>query len=232
MVPTPIRHHIVNNPFTMTLETAIRNAAFTLKQQADPLIIPDKQIPETILKQAEGFMFITYLRVGFLGGMTGGSGLAVMKKDDGTWGAPSAIGMGGFAFGLVAGADIVNLVLILTHRRLCSLLASKGQVGIGADFGASVGPVGRHASAGLNLGNKGVAPVYSYCQSQGLCFSADISGTVLCARDGVNQRFYGAKHDAQDILMGNVPPPAAAQPLYDALLEVSGGQELDNWRTA
>lgn len=45
---------------------------------------------------------------------------------------------------------------------------------------------------------------------------------VLFARDAVNKRFYGIEHDARDILMGPVPAPSAAQPLYDALATVTG----------
>lgn len=130
--------------------------------------------------------------------------------------------MGGLSFGIVAGAETVNLLLILMHKRFCSALASKGQVGIGADFGACVGPLGRQASVSLNVGNRGAAAVYSYSQSRGLCLSIDINGTVFFARDGVNQRFYGLKQDPRDILMGPVPPPAAAQPLYDVLAQVTG----------
>ena len=42
-------------------------------------------------------------------------------------------------------------------RTLCSVLCSKGQFSLGGELGASVGPLGRNAALGINIG-KGIAP--------------------------------------------------------------------------
>lgn len=209
----------------MTLGSAIRNATFTLMQQMDPLLIPDKKIPTRLLTTAEGFLFMTFLRIGFLGGARLGTGLAVVKREDGTWSAPSAVGMGGLSVGLMAGGDCVNLCLVLMSRRICGVLASKGQVSLGGELGASVGPFGRNAALGLNIG-AGIAPVYSYCQSRGLFAGVDVNGSLIVTRKSVNHRFYGVHHDARDILLGDVARPEAGRPLYDALMTVTAPVEL------
>merc|ERR1712083_473590 len=193
----------------------------------DPLLIPDKKIPAKILGSAEGFLFMTFLRLGFLGGARIGSGLAIVKREDGSWGAPSAVGMGGLSVGFMAGADTVNLCLVLMSRRVCNVLGSRGQFSLGGDLGASVGPIGRNASVGLTIG-RGAAPVYSYCQSRGLFVGADVNGSVIMTRRSVNQKFYGVRYDAHDILMGDVPRPTSAQPLYDAIMQATAPVELDD----
>lgn len=225
MFPEEVRPH-VNNPFTMTLGSAIRNAAFTLREQLDPMLIHDKKIPEALLVQAEGFMFMTFLRLGFLGGARIGSGLVIMKRSDGTWSAPSAVGMGGLSFGAMVGADVVNMCLVVMNRRVCEVLCKRGQLTLDGELGASVGPVGRTASAGFNVSQDGLAPVYSYCQSRGLFAGIEVNGNVIVSRRSVNQRFYGVHYDPHELLMGEIPRPDAGHELYDLLMQISTPRDL------
>lgn len=224
ILPASVKPY-ANNPFTMTLGSAIRNAAYSLQTQLDPLMIPDQQIPARILGNAQGFMFMTFLRVSFLGGARMGSGLAIVKRDDGLWGAPSAIGMGGLSGGFMIGADCVNLVLVMMHRRICSVLASQGQFSLGGEGGLTVGPVGRTAQVSLNVGDQGFAPVYAYSQTRGFYVGVDVTGELIVTRNSVNQKFYGVQHDPYHILFGDLPRPDAARPLYEALSRVTDGPE-------
>jgi len=220
MLPPALRPS-ANQPFTMTLGSAIRNATYTLMQQMDPLLVPDQKIPSTLLRSAEGFLFLTFLRVSFLGGLRLGSGLAIVKREDGTWSAPSAVGIGGLSLGFMAGSDCVNLCLVLMSRQICGVLASQNQFSLGGEIGASIGPIGRNAAVGFNVG-RGVAPVYSYSQSRGLFAGVDVNGSAIIARKSVNQKFYGVKHSVRDILQGNVDRPEACRPLYEILMQVTG----------
>jgi len=220
--PLAVRPH-ANNPFTLTLGSAIRNATYTLIQQMDPLLIPDQKIPAALLSNAQGFLFLDFVRLGFLGGARFGSGLAVVKRADGTWSAPSAVGTGGLSVGFMAGGDVVNLCLVLMSRELCANFSSKGSFNIEGELGASIGPVGRTAAAGMNIG-RDFAPVYSYCQSRGIFAGIDVNCSLIVTRDSVNHRFYGLPHDSHDILIGDVPQPDACHPLYEALEAVTGPQ--------
>jgi lipid-binding SYLF domain-containing protein len=219
-LPAAVRP-FVNNPFTFTLESAIRNATYMLRQQDDPLIIPDQRIPLGLLHKAEGLVFLTFLRVGFFGGARMGSGLAVMKREDGTWSAPCAIGMAGAFLGVTFGADIVNMSLVLTSKEACRGLLSEGKLSFEGELGAcvSLGPLGRNASVGA-VGPKRVAPVCTYSHSEGLLVGADVTGSVLTTRPNVNHRFYGVQHTPREIL-DNVPQPDAAYILYEAILRLT-----------
>merc|ERR1719375_925812 len=59
------RHH--STPFSMTLGSAILNATSTLEQLANPLLLRDQEIPSSLLQHAQGFAFLTLLRVGIGG---------------------------------------------------------------------------------------------------------------------------------------------------------------------
>jgi lipid-binding SYLF domain-containing protein len=224
-LPKAVRPH-ANNPFTMTMGSALRNATFTLKEQMSPMLIHDKKIPEALLSQAEGFMFLTFVRLGFLGGARFGSGLVVAKREDGTWSAPSAVGMGGLSVGFMAGGDVVNMCLVMMSKRLVEVLSEKGQLSFDGEFGVSVGPVGRTGSAGFNVSSNGVAPMYSYCQSRGLFAGVEVNGSVIVSRKSVNHRFYGVDYEPEELLLGQVARPDAGHEFYEALMQATAPQDL------
>merc|ERR1712178_242743 len=199
--------------------SAIRNATFTLNQQMDPLLIPDQQIPMSLMNEAQGFVFLTFLRVGIFGGIKCGSGMVVLKRDDGTWSAPSAVGMGGAFIGVTFGADIVNLCLVLTSKTVCQGFLTSGQVKFEGELGISIGPIRRNASAGA-IASSGLAPVYSYAQSRGLLVGLDVNGSYIYTRNRVNQKFYGMPLTARQILQ-ETAQPEAGRILQEAIVRLT-----------
>ena len=77
--------------------------------------------------------------------------------------------------------------------------------------------MGRAGGASFNVGTEGYAPALSYAHSRGVYAGLGLEGSVIVARNAVNFNFYGRELDPKDILRGLVPPPRAAQPLYDTL---------------
>mmetsp|Transcript_9986 Transcript_9986/g.21337 ORF Transcript_9986/g.21337 Transcript_9986/m.21337 type:complete len:336 (-) Transcript_9986:83-1090(-) len=215
-VPNAMRPYM-NNPFAFTLGSEIRKAAFTLRNMMDPLLVPDSSVPEKVIRSAQGFAFLSVLRVGFLFAGRAGSGVVVVRRDDGSWSAPSALGALGFGGGFQIGADVTDYCLILTNRSAVRTFASKAQISLGGEIGLSVGPVGRNGQASVNAGDKGLAPVYSYSHSRGLFAGVDLTCTGLISRGDVNQKFYGQRFSPEQILLGTVPQPQAGSPLYEAL---------------
>ena len=76
----------------------------------------------------------------------------------------------------------------------------------------------------MSVGDGGVASAVSYSHSRGLFAGVSLDGNVIFTRSDVNHRFYGQRLSPHDILGGRVPPPRAAQPLYDALFEAVSSQ--------
>ena len=103
---------------------------------------------KTLLKKAHGVLiYPRVFRGAFVVGAAGGSGTfvaydATAKK----WGGPAFYTIGEASFGLQAGGDASEVVLVaLTERGMTALLATSAK--LGADVGIAVGPVGAGAEA-------------------------------------------------------------------------------------
>jgi len=67
--------------------------------------VPEKAIPQSVLKDAKGLAVMTVIKAGFGVSGRGGKGLVVARTRNG-WSGPSAIGTGGAGFGLQIGAEV------------------------------------------------------------------------------------------------------------------------------
>ena len=148
-----------------------------------------------------------------------GTGLVISRLSDGRWSAPTAIGTFGISWGALFGVELTDYVIILNTDEAIKAFSGQGQVSIGVGIDVAVGPIGRSGTASVNLSDIGVAPAMSYSQSRGVFAGVSLDGSVIYSRSDVNHRFYGRKVSPDEILSGDVPPPRAAQTLYDALYE-------------
>lgn len=174
--------------------------------------MPEKGIPESILRDAKGLAFLTVLKAGFIFSGQGGWGVVVAKTGKG-WSGPSAIGTGGAGFGFQIGAQVTDFILVLNSPEAVSAFARGANIAIGADLSAAAGPVGRSVGADVMP----VAAVYTYSRSQGLFAGISLEGTVIAARNDANKEYYGRDVTPEEILSGKVQAPAGAAPLQAAL---------------
>ena len=136
-----------------------------------------------------------------------GTGLVVAKLSDGTWSPPSAITISGMGWGLQIGAELTEVLLILSTDAAVDAFKSRAQVAVGAELGVSVGPVGRSLASDVTAGNKGAAHAFSYAHSKGLFFGASLEASGIATRPDVNRRFYGQKISPSVLLSGEYPRP-------------------------
>jgi lipid-binding SYLF domain-containing protein len=174
--------------------------------------IPEKAIPPAVMRAARGVAILTVTKVGFIGSVRGGTGVVVARVDKG-WSGPSAIGTGGLGAGLQAGAEIAELVIVLNTPAAVDAFSKGGNVTLSAALGATAGPVGRTAEAGVAP----QAAMYTYSRSQGLFAGISLEGTVVATRDEANAEYYGRQVMAREILSGKVQPPAGAKKLQQVL---------------
>ena len=207
----------LNMPFSLTLGSEIRKAAYSVYNLFTLQYIKDKSIPLSLLQGAKGLAFLTVIQGGFMLGGRLGSGLVISKLSSGRWSAPSAIGTCGFSWGALIGVEFTDFVIILTDQDAVEAFSGVGQVSLGAGIAVALGPVGRTGSLEFHIGDGGLASAYSYSHSRGAYAGVSLDGCLLFARNGVNFHFYGREVTPGEILRGGVPPPRAAQPLYDAL---------------
>lgn len=182
----------------------------------------DRSIPVAFLQKAHGLAIMTIIKAGFL--VTGkiGTGLVLSKLPNGTWSAPSAIGTLGLGGGFEIGGEIVEVMIILGSEGAVKVF-HKPQVNLGGGLDLAVGPFGRSAELAAAASTSGLNANYSYSQSKGLYAGISLQGAVIAARSDLNRKFYGQEVTPAQLLQGQVAPPKAAEPLYDAIQKAMEG---------
>jgi hypothetical protein len=64
---------------------------------------------------------------------------------------------------------------------------------------------------------KGVAGIFSYSKTKGLFAGVSLEGSAIIERRDANEKLYGQRYTAAQLLTGAVRPPPAAQPLMNVL---------------
>jgi lipid-binding SYLF domain-containing protein len=180
---------------------------------------PDKGIPNELLERAEAIAVIPNMKKGAFGiGGRYGKGVVSQRLANGRWSPPAFIEIGGGSFGLQLGVTSTDLVLVFTDSKAVDLLEGGKDLKLGADAAAVAGPVGRAAEAGVNW--KLDSAIYSYSRAKGLFAGVALDGAVLDIDDSRNEKVYGRKLDAENILTGKVAANSTGKPFMDALEKV------------
>jgi SH3 domain-containing YSC84-like protein 1 len=174
--------------------------------------VPEKGIPQAVLKDARGLGIVTVIKAGFGFSGRGGKGVVVARTKNG-WSGPSAIGTGGVGFGLQIGAEVTEFVFVLNTDAAVQAFSRDVNVTLGGDISVAAGPLGRNAEAGIAP----LAAIYTYSQSQGLFAGVSLEGTVIGTRNDGNAEYYGRRVTPEEILSGKVPPPPGATRLVQVL---------------
>jgi hypothetical protein len=141
----------------------------------------------------------------------------VARLSDGTWSAPSAIGTGGAGFGGQIGFELTDFVFILNDAAAVRTFSQQGSLTLGANVSIAAGPVGRNGEAAGAASLKGVAGIFSYSKTKGLFAGVSLEGSAIIERRDANEKLYGQRFTAAQLLGGAVRPPPAADPLMAVL---------------
>ena len=85
------------------------------------------------------------------------------------------------------------------------------------DILVAAGPIGRNAEASGSANLKHIAAIYSYSKTRGLFAGVSLEGSVVVSRGDANEKLYGRRVTAKELLSGAIPPPPEADALYRAL---------------
>lgn len=143
--------------------------------------------------------------------------MVVARLSDGSWSAPSAIGTGGAGFGGQIGFELTDFVFILNDSAAVRTFSQAGSLTLGGNVSIAAGPVGRNAEAAGAASLKGVAGIFSYSKTKGLFAGVSLEGSAIIERRDANEKLYGRRFTATELLTGAVRPPPAAQPLMNIL---------------
>ena len=184
---------------------------------------PDNGIPGEILEHAKCVAVVpSLLKGGFVVGGAYGKGVATCRNDQGKtigeWSAPAFFRIEGGIFGLQAGGQAVDLVMVIMNERgMRALLQSKFK--LGADASVAAGPIGRHVEGMTDW--KLRAQVLTYSRARGIFAGISLNGAVIRQDRGDTRNFYGRMVRFKTILSGAVPPPEGSEPFLSAVRHYS-----------
>ncbi|KAI8090819.1 hypothetical protein BDF21DRAFT_412267 [Thamnidium elegans] len=206
-----------NSPLPTDLAGECKKATKILNSFLDPGQGFDIIIPPSILENSMGLAIFTVLKAGFLFSGRAGSGLVVARLPDGSWSAPSALFTGGIGAGGQIGAELTDFVLVLNTKEAVKTFSHFGNITLGGNISIAAGPIGRNAEASGSATLKHISAVYSYSKTRGLFAGVSLEGSVICTRNDANEKMYGERYTAKQLLNGTVPAPSEADSLYRAL---------------
>src|SRR5207247_3580085 len=179
------------------------------------IVAPEMDALRDLMKGAKGvFVAPQVLRGAFIFGVSGGSGVFFARGErPEQWNGPAFYTIGEVSFGLQAGADASEIVLLaMTNRGVTALLSTS--VKLGADASVAAGPVGagvRAATANLSV------DIVTFSRAKGLYGGASVEGAVVAPRGALNAAYYDREVSPADILIrGAVSNPHAA-PLIELI---------------
>jgi SH3 domain-containing YSC84-like protein 1 len=178
-------------------------------------------IPREALAKAHGVaVFPGVVKGALLIGGTSGDGVVTVRRPDGSWSPPAIFRMSGGSLGFQIGAEITDVVLLITTPKgLQGLLSSEAT--IGADMSAAAGPTGKRAELATDL--KFTTDLVTYSRTKGLFAGLSLGGASVRAADDWNHALYGRGYTAQEILLGTqVPVPQVAQGFIQTIAASAG----------
>ncbi|MGH8203986.1 MAG: lipid-binding SYLF domain-containing protein, partial [Steroidobacteraceae bacterium] len=122
--------------FALPAQAASREEA-TIEQALTVLhelqAIPDTRIPDLLLSKAEGIIILpANVKVGLMFGARFGNGVMLVRNADRSWSNPVFVSTGGGSWGLQAGGQVSDIVLVI--NKLYSVEGiTDGKLTLGAD---------------------------------------------------------------------------------------------------
>jgi lipid-binding SYLF domain-containing protein len=203
---------------TFAAETQLQKATNVLNEI---MTTPDKGIPHDLFERAVCVGIVpSELKGAFIFGGAYGRGVLVCRiGGNGPWGAPSMFTLGAGSVGFQIGAKATDVIFIVMNPEGVRKLI-QDSVKLGAEMSVAAGPVGRSAEGATDAQLH--AEILSYSRTRGLFAGASLDGSVVKQDKDDNQKLYGRRVGAKEILIaGEVSTPPAARKLDAALAKYS-----------
>jgi lipid-binding SYLF domain-containing protein len=171
------------------------------------------------LQEAKGVYIVPKLTKGaFIFGVEGGNGVVLARTEKGGWSEPVFYETSAASFGLQAGAQSQEaVILIMTAKGVDSLLANK--IKLGADGSVAVGPKGMGADSTLT------ADFVTFTRAKGLYAGVSFDGASIRSRDELNAAYYGADLRPVDIIVAGKAKPNPQSKELHAMLATAAAKQ-------
>ncbi|KAL3420497.1 LAS seventeen-binding protein [Phlyctema vagabunda] len=186
------------------------------------------KIPQKVIKNAVALAIFTTVRAGFWISGAGGSGVLIARLPDGNWSPPSGILINTAGFGLIAGIDIYDCVLVINTLEALAAF-KKVRLSLGGEISVAAGPFGVGGIGEVDFSlEKPKKPIWAYTKSRGVYAGAQIDGSLIIERSDENARFYGQRLCAAKILSGSLEnTPDSTRLLIEVVTEAEGRKDLN-----
>jgi SH3 domain-containing YSC84-like protein 1 len=154
----------------------------------------------SLLTTARGVLIIPHIvKAGFFFGGEGGNGVLLERRGQG-WSQPAFYTMGSASFGLQAGVQVSEMVVILrSARALQAVLNDHYKVGATADITlATLGSSAEAASSGA------LADIIVWASSSGVFAGLSVNGSLIDSRPAWNRAYYGRNVTVREVLADKV----------------------------
>jgi lipid-binding SYLF domain-containing protein len=187
-----------------------------------------KKIPPRIIQNAAGIAIFTCMRSGLWMTGSGGSGILIARKADGTWSPPSGILLHTPTLSFIIGVDIYDCVLVINDLAALESLI-RPSVTLGEDVALTAGPLVPLGSNEIDVRWKDLGnTVLTYLKARGQSQSVNLNGCILNERSNENERFYAGNVTAMDILAGNVAKNVEeTRPIFEVIKAAEGRTDFD-----
>jgi lipid-binding SYLF domain-containing protein len=184
----------------------------------ETMLYPAHAIPADVLRRAKGIVIVNQVHVGFLLGVKGGWGVAMVKKPNGQWSVPVFVSAGELSFGLQAGGKSIETIFVLMDDA-SNRLIFRSRFNFGVDAKAVAGPLAAEAE---RMTRNFDAQVLVYSNVRGFYAGATVKTGTLAPLIGVTQQFYHTGYGLPEILFSDwVAPVPEARPLMNYLQQLS-----------
>jgi lipid-binding SYLF domain-containing protein len=187
-----------------------------------------KKIPPRIIQDAVGLAIFSCMRSGLWMSGSGGSGILIARKADGTWSPPSGIILHTAALGFTAGVDIYDCVLVINSVAALEVF-TKPRITLGHDVDLTVGPLVTTGLLENDIRWKELeGTVLTYLKARGTHQHVPLVGSLVTERSNENERFYGGNVGVLDVLAGNIHKDIPeTRPIFEVIKAAEGRTDYD-----
>ncbi len=173
---------------------------------------------DAYLRNARAVMIFPRVRKGaLLVGGQGGTGVLVARDGQGHWSAPAFYSLGAGSAGPQIGYEEASIVLVFMTDRALRSAIDRGLT-LGADASVAAGTTeGSSTSGAVNTGKD----IYEFVDAGGVFAGASLNGTVIGAREALNQEYYGGSATTAGIVLQRRFDRPETMILKEALSRVS-----------
>lgn len=167
---------------------------------------PEHSIPQNLINKSEGIViFPGALTVAFgAWGGQAGRGIAMIRKDDGSWSNPFFVTLGEGSLGIQIGAKSSDIILLFKDRNDI-LEIDEAEIILGGDIGVAAGPVSKGASSDTDI--KFDVDIYSYYYSKGLFAGVSLAGGIISYNEKVSDSLYDIEEVNMDEIFNEIETP-------------------------